>query len=119
MNELFKNLDYTIYPSDEKCISVKNDENSNNTYYIKKSLGYINNKIMYIDEEVELPFVQYYENDEVRAGLQEEQLIYVLMDRVIKLNNLNPNEKICSKKLRALREYLKACKLDIDNLINR
>ena len=118
--ELYKTLDYKVYPSDECTITVKLDDKYQGAheYFCKPSIGYNEGNSEYIEDEIQIRFVQKYENGDILPGLQSEQLIYILLDRLEKLNTVYPHDQYDKMKC-GLEMFLEACKERIDDRITR
>ncbi len=114
-----KKLDYVVYPSNEPTISVKDDSYGGaHEYHVKKSKGFNQGQVDYTEEEVVLQFVYKDENAETIAGLQNEQLVYVLKDRIEKLNARFPSP--CNEEmLNALNLFLDASRRRVEERLNR
>jgi len=118
--DLFKTLDYKVYPSDEHTITVILDDEYGGAhdYFIKRSLGYNNGKTDYIDDETIIRFVKKDHNGDIHAGIQGEQLAYILLDRVEKLNAVYPHDQY-QKMKNGLEMFLEACEERIEDRLNR
>ena len=88
-----KKLNFVVFPSEEQTIKVKSDEIYNGAHYyeIQDSIGYNNNKTEYVDSIQSIQFIEKKDDGTTIPGIQSEQLVYVLLDR-IKLNNRFPSE---------------------------
>lgn len=110
-----------VYPSKKPTIEVVNDEyNGAHRYRIKLCKGFNAKKQNheYVDKTVTLQFVQKNDDGSVVEGLQSEQVALVLLDRVIKLNERFPCESN-QKQIKALEDYLAACKERVAERIER
>jgi len=118
--EFFKTLDWKVYPSDECTISVKLDDTYGGAheYWCKPTLGYNEGKTEYIDDEIRIRFVQKFDNGDILPGLQSEQLAYILLDRLEKLNAVYPHDQYEPMKT-GLEMFLTACKRRIDDRVSR
>jgi len=111
-------FDYKVFPSEDKTISVEDDLYDGAHYYsAKKSLGFEDGKAIYIEDEAILPFV-FKDGDLTVAGLQSEQLAYILLDRCIKLNAKFPSEHNV-KMIAGLDIFLEACQDRVKERISR
>jgi len=114
-----KKLNYAVFPSEETTISVKDDTYGGaHEYHVKKSRGFNQGQAEYVEEETVLQFVYKDANQETIAGLQNEQLVYVLKDRIEKLNARFPspyNEEM----LKALDMFLSASRRRVEDRLNR
>lgn len=90
------------------------------TYLFKKCMGYNESlqKVIYLDDCVEINFVQKLESGETAPGLQSEQLIIALLDRTIKLNEAYPHA-YNHEMIAGLQHYLNACKKRINDRLSR
>ena len=113
-------LDYLIYPSEEKTINVidDNEYNGAHTYQLQNSLGFTNGKAEYIESMQNIQFVQKNEDGSMTPGIQSEQLAYVLLDRCTKLNERFP-ASYNQKMIDGLTIFLDACQERIEDRINR
>lgn len=112
-------LDCTVYPSDEKTISVVGDDYGGaHCYCVRESKGFADGKAEYVDTEQVIQFVHKTDDGTVVPGLQSEQLVQVLLDRHSKLNAKYPSEQYAKMK-KGLTMFLNACKERIDDRIER
>lgn len=112
-------LDSTVYPSNEKTLSVVEDSYGGaHCYCVKESLGFVDGKPQYGSVEQILQFVHKTEDGMVTPGIQSEQVVQVLLDRHEKLNAADPSAQYAKMK-RALTAFLTACKERIDDRIER
>lgn len=91
MKELFK----TVYPSDLKTISVREDDDYDGAHYYEfvNSIGFNKGEAEYVSTKQSIQFVQKYEDGTITAGLQSEQLLIALIDRHKKLNAKFPSRE--------------------------
>lgn len=128
-------LEAKVYPSEEKtiCTMVPDGDiyGGAHLYYITNCLGFAGGKTQYqFEETVEdgvaglapvgqrIQFVQKNDDGSIIPGLQSEQLVYVLLDRAVKLNARFPsiqNEKMIA----GLELFLDACRERVEERINR
>ena len=108
-----------VYPSTEQTIKVIENQKygSAYAYSINPMSKLENGKTIYNENNpTYLRFVQRLEDGTWAEGIQDEQFVYVLLDRIKKLN-----EKIPSAwnkmKIKALEIYLSACKYRIKERI--
>ena len=89
-----KQLNVTVYPSDEITIAVKTDDvyGGAHEYIFRESLGFEEGKANYLGSEQRIKFVKK-EADGITAGLQSEQILLALIDRHKKLNTLFPSRE--------------------------
>lgn len=115
-----KLLDYTVFPSDEKTITVETDDTYGgaHVYFVKACKGFNNGKTEYVETDVIIPFVKKLDSGEVEAGLQSEQLVYILLDRAIKLNNRFPSAQN-EKMITGLQMFLDACRERVEERLSR
>lgn len=83
-----KQLDFKVFPSDEKTICVENDAiyGGAHRYELKNSVGFNNGKADYVESVQTVQFVQKNDDGSMIPGIQSEQLAYVMLDRTKKLN---------------------------------
>lgn len=116
-----KNLNYTVFPSIVKTIFVEEDDiyGGAHDYNIYLCSGFQNDDTTYLQwGNINIPFVKREEDGSFTPGVQSEQLVYVLLDRAIKLNNRFPsihNEKMIER----LSMFLEACEDRIKDRIGR
>lgn len=128
-------LEARVYPSEEKTICVMVPEGDiyggAHLYYVTNCLGFENGKTHYQYEDTEedgvaglapigqrIQFVQKNDDGSIIPGLQSEQLVYVLLDRAIKLNARFPsvqNEKMIA----GLNLFLDACRERVTERMSR
>lgn len=117
---LYKELPYTVYPSDEVTIFVNTDDDYNGAheYLFKTTTGKNNGKTEYLNEYEALQFVQKKDDGTIYAGVQDEQVIYILLDRIKKLNDKFPsvyNDKV----IRGLKTALDGCEERVKDRLDR
>ena len=120
---MYKKLKETVYPSTEESIAVKVDSNGNegcHSYELTHSLGFENGATRYDDSYYQSTILKFCERveDKTNPGIQDEQLILVMIDRTKKLNERFPSE-FNQMKLQGLEMALEACRLRIDDRIER
>ena len=111
----------SVYPSNVETIEFMNDDfNGAHRYRIKLSRGYNQTKkrVDYSDKKTVIQFIQKNADGSVIPGLQDEQLILVMMDRLKKLDAKFHSDTV-TKKMKALQDYLDACKERIDERLGR
>lgn len=114
-----KQLDYLVFPSEEKSVFVTEDSYGGaHNYYVKASKGTNNGVTEYVEQTIELQFVYKNEAGEITPGLQNEQLIYVLKDRIEKMNARFPSS-YNDEMLQALDSFLTASRRRIEDRLNR
>ena len=99
VNVLYKELPYTVYPSNEETIFVNDSDGYGGAhdYIFKVTTGKKNGKTEYLNEYETVQFVQKTDDGTIYTGAQDEQLIYILLDRIKKLNDRFPsvyNDKV-------------------------
>lgn len=115
-----KQLDYQVFPSEEKTIKVENDEiyGGAHKYELQNSIGFNNGVAEYVESKQTIQFVQKNDDGTMIPGAQSEQLAFILLDRAVKLNNRFPsahNEKMIA----GLRMFVEACEERVQERINR
>jgi hypothetical protein len=115
-----KQLDYKVFPSEEKTISVVDDDTYGGAhrYIARHSLGFNNNDAEYIGSYTEINFIKKNDDGSIIAGLQSEQLAYIMLDRVIKLNNRFPS-KYNEKQIVGLKIFIEGCEDRIKDRLYR
>lgn len=112
----------TVYPSKTETIENLNNDDYNGAhrYRVRLAKGYnpSRKRVEYSDKKLVIQFVQKNEDGSVIPGLQDEQLILIMMDRLQKLDAKFHSDTI-TKKMKALQDYLDACKERIDERLNR
>jgi len=94
MRKEYRELNETVYPSNEKTLSViREDEyDGAHVYYARNCNGFENGKTGYVTTEQQIRFVKKSKDGSVIPGLQSEQLLHILIDRHKKLNAAFPSE---------------------------
>lgn len=115
-----KELDYTVFPSEEKCIEVVSDEDYGGAhlYIVRNSIGFKNGKAGYVMTKQFIQFVQKNADGTMIPGIQSEQLAYVLLDRAIKLNKRFPSD-FNGRMIVGLNMFLDACKDRVKDRMDR
>ena len=115
-----KQLDYKVFPSEDKTIEVMDDPlyGGAHLYAAKNSLGFNGNTAEYAESSQFIQFVEKTENGDMTPGLQSEQLAYILLDRCVKLNNRFPSEHNI-KMMAGLDIFLEACEDRVKERIGR
>lgn len=110
-NDIYHIENGTVFPSSLNTIQVVNDEKYNGAhkYIIQNSRGYNNGRAEYDDSYTKLNFIQKNEDETIIPGVQDEQLILIMLDRAKKLNAVYPS-KWNNIKIHALNIALDACK---------
>lgn len=116
----YKELDFLVYPSDEKTIYVKPDANYGGAhqYAMRESLGFSDGKAKYVETLQEIRFVQKNLDGTMSPGLQSEQVAFVLLDRARKLNAVFPSEQN-AQMIKGIEMFLDACESRVKDRIDR
>lgn len=119
-NSIIEIKEGIVYPSDQNTISVAYDREYGGAheYYIKDCLGFEKGETVYANSISKISFVKKLKDGTVIPGLQSEQLVLVLLDRVKKLNEVypDPNNEL---QIKGLEMFLEACQKRIDDRISR
>ena len=122
MEQGFKELNYSVFPSETKTIGVEDDSiyGGAHLYHIHTCKGFDpeKNDAIYTNNATLIQFVQKNDDGTVIDGLQSEQLAYVLLDRCKKLNARFPSEHN-EKQMRGLEMFLEACKERVEERMSR
>jgi len=115
-----KQLNYKVFPSEDKTIFVEDDKIYGGAHYYtaKPFIGIENNIPIYTEDELIIPFCKTLENGTIVAGLQSEQLAYILLDRCLKLNARFPSTHNI-KMMAGLDMFLDACEERVQERISR
>jgi hypothetical protein len=113
-------LDYKVYPSEERTIFSIDDPDYGGAhlYIIQNSLGFSDGVAKYDNTTQRLQFVQKNLDGTMIPGVQSEQLVYILLDRVWKLNAKFPSEQ-STHMITGLKMFLDACESRIKDRIKR
>ena len=81
-NDIYHIENGTVFPSSLNTIQVVNDEKYNGAhkYIIQNSRGYNNDRAEYDDSYTKLNFIQKNEDGTIIPGVQDEQLILIMLD---------------------------------------
>lgn len=113
----------TVYPSEDRtvaCANINDEYGGAHTYQFQNCLGFVDGKTKYADSIQTIQFVRKNADGSVVPGLQNEQLIYALLNRDAKLNTKYPDVKErVDEKNECLLRYLKLCKERVDDRISR
>lgn len=117
---LYKELPYTVYPSNEVTMFVNDSDGYGGAhdYLFKVTTGKKDGKTEYLNEYESVQFVQKCDDGVIYAGAQDEQLIYILLDRIKKLNDKFPsvyNDKV----IRGLKTALDGMEERVKDRLNR
>jgi hypothetical protein len=117
---IFKKLDATVYPSQEKSIEVISDATYGGAheYYIRNCKGFVNGETEYIEDFQSFQFIKKLDNGTIIPGLQSEQIVLMLLDRQQKLNARFPSEQN-EKAITGLKMFLEAQEERVKDRINR
>lgn len=110
--ENIKHIDNgVVYPSSLNSIQVVDDKKYGGAheYILQNSRGYNNGRAEYDDSKTKIIFIQKNDDGSIIPGIQDEQLILVMLDRAKKLNEVYPS-KWNNIKIHALNIALDACK---------
>jgi hypothetical protein len=111
-----------VYPSEEETvfsISPEGDEYGGaHLYLLRNNLGFSEGKSNYDKSITPIRFVEKKQTGEMIPGIQSEQLVIALVDRIKKLNAKFPCDEN-DEQVACLEGYLAACQKRIDNRINR
>ena len=115
-----KLLDFKVFPSDQKTISVSDDDiyGGAHNYSIQNSVGFNNGQADYVDSFQSIDFVKKDDDGNMNPGVQSEQLAFILLDRAKKLNARFPssyNEQM----IKGLEMFLDACEARVQDRIYR
>ena len=113
-------LAQTVYPSTVPSVSVSTDDTYKGAheYTFRNSLGFSNGEAQYDESYQTIKFVKKGLDGTMEPGVQSEQLVIALLDRVHKLNAVFPSPENAAQE-KALLDFLAACKKRIDDRINR
>lgn len=103
---MFKKLDYQVFPSKEKTIYAICG--GAHCYTVQHSKGFSNGTITYVPVDTKIQFVQKNDDGTIIPGVQSEQLAFILLDRVTKLNGRFPSPHN-EKQIAGLRMFLEGC----------
>lgn len=115
-----KTLDYTVFPSEVKTITVQDDDiyGGAHEYQIANCLGFNNGQTEYDASTQTIQFVKKNDDGSMVPGLQSEQLAYVMLDRAQKLNARFPSAQN-EKMIAGLQMFLDACRERVEDRMNR
>lgn len=115
-----KQLDALVFPSEEKTISVLDDENYGGAHFysIRNCTGFVDGKTQYLESEQCIQFVQKNDDGSMVPGLQSEQIVLMLIDRQEKLNARFPSE-FHDKAIVGLQMFLQAQRERVESRIAR
>lgn len=115
-----KHLNYYVFPSLERTIEVEEDEiyGGAHKYEIQNSIGFNNGVAEYVDSKQSIQFVQKNDDGTMIPGAQSEQLAFILLDRVVKLNSRFPSEHN-DKMITGLKMFIEACEKRVKERIDR
>jgi hypothetical protein len=115
-----KKLNATVFPSDDKTISVEDDNiyGGAHKYEIQNCIGFNDGKTQYVESSQQIQFVQKNDDGTMVPGLQSEQLVLVLLDRHKKLNARFPSVQ-SKKMIDGLELFLLACEERVQERMQR
>ena len=109
---VIKQLNLRVYPSDVSTVAVSHDDDYGGAhlYHIRDSEGRSNGESQYASSEQKLQFVKKDLDGTVVPGVQDEQLLLVMIDRLTKLNNKFPSREgsLAITKLQEALQWLEA-----------
>ena len=109
---VIKQLNLRVYPSDVSTVAVTHDDDYGGAhlYHIRNSEGRANGESKYAGSEQKIQFVKKDLDGTIVPGLQDEQVILVLIDRLVKLNNKFPSREgsLAITKLQEALHWLEA-----------
>ncbi len=108
-------LDATVFPSEDKTISVREDARSCDRYEISEMIGFDKktNRPVYGESKQVINFVNSRPDGTMNYGLQSEQLVHMLVHRTKRLNEILPS-KHSDKMVKGLEMFLEACQERFD-----
>lgn len=120
LQDEYKVLDFAVFPSQVKTVYVKDDAiyGGAHEYMLTDSLGFNDGKVQYVETCQFIRFVQKNPDGSMSAGIQSEQLAFVLLDRARKLNARFPsaqNEKMVA----GAQMFLDACRERVEERMDR
>ena len=117
---MIKQLEYKVFPSEEKTVFVEdNDEYGGAHYYVTQlSTGFNDGVATYVEDMTSIQFVKKDADGTMIPGVQSEQLAYILLDRCIKLNVKFPSDQNLQM-IQGLNMFLNACKSRVQERIDR
>ena len=115
-----KQLNYTVFPSEELTIKVQDDPiyGGAHLYEVNNCRGFIDGKTEYVESVQPLQFIEKLDDGTVVPGIQSEQLAFILYDRCRKLNERFPSP-FNIKMLAGLEIFLSACQERIEDRMGR
>ena len=116
-----KFLEATVFPSVEQSITVYDSEDiygGAHHYSCRNSRGFENGNAIYDESEHHIQFVHKLDDGTVIPGLQNEQLVQILIDRTEKLNARFPSP-FNQQMLDGLKSYIAACEARIKDRMER
>ena len=111
----------TVFPSKVETIEVIPTDGYNGAHRYRARMlnSFKNGRSNYSTTKTDtIQFVQHHEDDSWTPGWQDEQLLYILIDRAIKLNEKYPHPTN-KKKLDGLYMALEACKERVEERMSR
>lgn len=118
----FKVIDAKVFPSKDCTITVKDDATYGGAheYRIIDSLGFdpATNSAAHANTTQTIRFVHKPDDAPMEAGVQSEQLAYVLLDRCQKLNARFPSDHN-AKMIVGLEMFLEACRERVQERLDR
>lgn len=118
--DTFKELENVVFPSEEKTISVRDDDTYGGAheYFVTPCWGFSDGKTKYAGPKIEISFVKKLDDGSMLPGLQSEQLVYILIDRQKKLNARFPSPQN-EKALEGLEMFIEAQRERVEDRLSR
>lgn len=116
-----KMIEEAVYPSKDLTVVALNTDDEYggaHCYAMQNCLGFENGETKYDGSITVIQFIKKQPDGSVTPGLQNEQLIIAMKDRLAKLNAKFPHPEN-ENQLKALQDYLDACKRRVDERIDR
>lgn len=118
----FKVIDAKVFPSADCTITVKDDATYGGAheYCLIESLGFdpAQGAAIHANTTQTIRFVHKPDDAPMAAGVQSEQLAYVLLDRCQKLNARFPSDHN-AKMIAGLEIFLEACRERVEERLSR
>lgn len=109
----FKEIEAKVYPGKENTIKVEDDEKYGgcHLYEVRLSKGFdqVKQDNVYIDKTIKLQFIQKDEDGTITPGLQNEQLAYIMKDRIEKMQKVYPSD-LNRSMIMGLELFIDSCK---------
>jgi len=115
VGKVYPSPDTTVWASDNDDLYGKGGAH---LYTFQNCLGFSNGETQYDNSWQQVQFVKKADDGTVTPGLQSEQLVIALMDRLAKMNARFPSDNN-ERALAHLQGFLDCCKERIDDRISR